>query len=141
VFLLPFLRKFCADGNSLAHTYKFASYLPSVMLDTLLNVPHFLIGLRNRLTIAQPFRQPPADPPQTASASYTPPPEVDPNSASRSSAYSQHSVEPRIDPSEDDETSPNDEDESLSGESSGVGSSWVSLNESRTDIQEDASGV
>ena len=36
-----------------------ASHLPSVLLDGLLNLPYFLISIRNWLLSVQPFRQPP----------------------------------------------------------------------------------
>jgi len=32
-----------------AHTYTYASYLPSKVLNTLLNIPHFLVSIRNSL--------------------------------------------------------------------------------------------
>lgn len=52
----------------LASTYKVASHLPTVVLDGLLSLPHFLISVRNRLLLVQPFRDPPTDlpPPVTA---------------------------------------------------------------------------
>jgi hypothetical protein len=47
-----------------ASTYKFASFLPPLLLDTLINIPHFLISVRNRLLPVQPFvRHPPPLPP------------------------------------------------------------------------------
>ena len=36
-----------------------ASHLPSILLDGLLNLPYFLISIRNWLLPVQPFRQPP----------------------------------------------------------------------------------
>ncbi|KAG6898288.1 hypothetical protein C0992_000733 [Termitomyces sp. T32_za158] len=42
-----------------ATTYKFASYLPSSILDTILNIPAFLISLRNCLIPVEPFVKPP----------------------------------------------------------------------------------
>ncbi|KAF9013927.1 hypothetical protein BDQ17DRAFT_1386496 [Cyathus striatus] len=59
-----------------AYTYKTASYLPPILLDTLLNIPHFLIQLRNRLLITQPYRQPPVDlpPPQLPLPTHAPTP-------------------------------------------------------------------
>jgi len=45
----------------LASTYRLASHLPSLLLDGLINLPHFLISIRNRLLPVQPFREPPAD--------------------------------------------------------------------------------
>ena len=41
-----------------AKTYRIASRLPSVVLETLLNIPYFLISLRNRLLPTQPFINP-----------------------------------------------------------------------------------
>ncbi|KAJ7721544.1 hypothetical protein DFH07DRAFT_946852 [Mycena maculata] len=47
-----------------ASTYKLASFLPPLLLDTLINIPHFLISLRNSLLPVQPFvRLPPPLPP------------------------------------------------------------------------------
>ncbi|KAF4614562.1 hypothetical protein D9613_003140 [Agrocybe pediades] len=51
-----------------ALTYKFASHLPSLLLDGLLNIPYFLISLRNRLLPLQPFRSPPTDLPLPVTA-------------------------------------------------------------------------
>ncbi|KAK0239750.1 hypothetical protein EDD85DRAFT_823179 [Armillaria nabsnona] len=42
-----------------AHTYKLASVLPSLILDTLLNIPYWLIAMRNALLPTQPFVRPP----------------------------------------------------------------------------------
>ncbi|KAK0484044.1 hypothetical protein IW261DRAFT_1466403 [Armillaria novae-zelandiae] len=42
-----------------AHTYRLASVLPSLILDTLLNVPYWLIAMRNALLPTQPFVRPP----------------------------------------------------------------------------------
>ncbi|KAF8636490.1 hypothetical protein AX17_003305 [Amanita inopinata Kibby_2008] len=41
-----------------AMTYKMASFLPSLALDALLNLPAFLISVRDRLLPVQPFIQP-----------------------------------------------------------------------------------
>lgn len=41
-----------------AYTYRMASHLPSLLLDGLLSLPHFLISIRNRLLPAQPFQRP-----------------------------------------------------------------------------------
>ncbi|KAJ2927731.1 hypothetical protein H1R20_g9360, partial [Candolleomyces eurysporus] len=50
-----------------ANTYKLAAYLPSLLLDALLNLPYFLIGLRNRLLPVNPHRAPPRSLPPTRS--------------------------------------------------------------------------
>lgn len=48
-----------------SHTYKYASFLPSLILDALLNIPHLLIALRNSLLpverAAPPLDLPPAE--------------------------------------------------------------------------------
>lgn len=118
-------------SDIIAHTYKFASHLPSVLLDTLLNIPHILIGIRNRLLPAQPFRQPPRD--------LAPPAPTRPKAVSYTT--SQASVQPQAQTStasqaEADETLSDCEAESVSGDS-GVDSSWVSLNGSQSDIRGD----
>ena len=38
-----------------AYTYRVASHLPSLILDSLLNIPHFLISIRNRILPVDPF--------------------------------------------------------------------------------------
>ncbi|KAJ7593892.1 hypothetical protein C8J56DRAFT_925475 [Mycena floridula] len=45
-----------------AKTYRLASFLPSLLLEILLNIPHFLISVRNSLLPAQPYIRPPTDP-------------------------------------------------------------------------------
>lgn len=55
-----------------ALTYRMASYLPSLLLDGLLNLPYYLIGLRNRLLPTQPFRRPPRSTPRSRHASGSP---------------------------------------------------------------------
>ena len=42
-----------------AHTYRLASVLPSLILDTLLTIPYWLIAMRNALLPTQPFVRPP----------------------------------------------------------------------------------
>ncbi|KAJ3540972.1 hypothetical protein NMY22_g4080 [Coprinellus aureogranulatus] len=51
-----------------ANTYKFASYLPSLLLEGLLNLPYLLIGLRNKLLPVNPHRTPPRNMPSTRSS-------------------------------------------------------------------------
>ncbi|KAF8211865.1 hypothetical protein K438DRAFT_1662468 [Mycena galopus ATCC 62051] len=102
-----------------ASTYKFASFLPPLLLDTLINIPHFLISVRNALLPVQPFvRHPPPLPPVQRAP--------EPPAAVRS---------------EEDESSGNDlsetgseaDVESNSGDGAGVGT-WVNLkNDQHTD--------
>lgn len=40
-----------------------ASHLPSLLLDGLLTLPHFLVSIRNRLLPVQPFQLPTVDTP------------------------------------------------------------------------------
>ncbi|KAG6899417.1 hypothetical protein C0993_010454 [Termitomyces sp. T159_Od127] len=92
-----------------ATTYKFASYLPSSILDTLLNVPAFLISVRNCLLPAEPFVRPPAD---------LPPPAQPTNAAALD-----------IDDENHDQSEANSEADVESNASDGVSSSWVSVQE------------
>jgi hypothetical protein len=46
-----------------AHTYGVASHLPTVLLDTILNIPHMLVSIRNKLLPVPP--PPPPPPPAT----------------------------------------------------------------------------
>ncbi|KAL0061040.1 hypothetical protein AAF712_012161 [Marasmius tenuissimus] len=101
-----------------ARTYKVASYLPNLILDTLLNVPHFLISVRNAILPTQPFVQPGSTAP--ASASLAPERRQDEESASSN----------EVDHSDHETGSEADVESNSSGEvSSGVDSSWVSLRE------------
>jgi hypothetical protein len=43
-----------------------ASHLPSLLLDGLLSLPHFLISIRNRLLPVQPFQLPTVDTPASS---------------------------------------------------------------------------
>ena len=45
----------------LANTYRLASHLPSLILDGLLNIPHILIAIRNRILPVEPFLRPAQD--------------------------------------------------------------------------------
>ncbi|KAJ7905858.1 hypothetical protein B0H14DRAFT_3543415 [Mycena olivaceomarginata] len=52
-----------SSPSELVHL-QIASFLPPLLLDTLINIPHFLISVRNRLLPVQPFvRHPPPLPP------------------------------------------------------------------------------
>ena len=90
-----------------------ASHLPCILLDGLLNLPYFLISIRNWLLPVQPFRQPPeALPPvptvKEENSVTTEVKEESKNCASENEANSEGDVE------------------SNSGDT--VESSWVSLN-------------
>ncbi|KAJ6453485.1 hypothetical protein C8R47DRAFT_1168125 [Mycena vitilis] len=91
-----------------ASTYKFASFLPPLLLDTLISIPHFLISLRNSFLPVQPFVRHPHSLPPVQPAHDTP------------AALEEESG------NELSETGSEADVESNSGEA-GVGS-WVSLN-------------
>ncbi|KAJ3499929.1 hypothetical protein NLJ89_g10012 [Agrocybe chaxingu] len=95
-----------------ASTYKIASYLPSILLDALLNLPHFLIGIRNRLLPVAPYHRPPTNLPSPVNAK-----KVNPEVESKE--VSSRSTSPDV------ETSSDADVESNAGDT--VASSWVSL--------------
>ncbi|TFK30045.1 hypothetical protein FA15DRAFT_663372 [Coprinopsis marcescibilis] len=100
-----------------AHTYMLASYLPSLLLDTLLNLPHLLIGLRNRLLPVEPFvrLRPDSLPKSRASPRQSPP-------------TRRHILPP---PTTDPEVPDVAESEFDAGsEPDSVASSWISLDSS-----------
>ncbi|KAG5636414.1 hypothetical protein H0H81_008155 [Sphagnurus paluster] len=101
-----------------ANTYRVASYLPSSLLDILLNIPHFLISARNRLLPVEPFILPPPD---------TVPHGAAPKPAEASAAIKQAPSE-----SEHDISGNSSEADVESNASSGMASSWISL-QSRED--------
>ncbi|KAF8447844.1 hypothetical protein L210DRAFT_3619274 [Boletus edulis BED1] len=123
-----------------AGTYAIASYLPPVLLDSLLALPHFLMTIRNRLLPPLPPR---TDPPSNRTVRSTTPashPENVPGTGTSSlvlhrpvgldSTISEAAVTPESHPNVEEEgTSPDAEAESNDGdlESTSVGSSWVSL--------------
>ncbi|KAF8965227.1 hypothetical protein BDZ97DRAFT_1699675 [Flammula alnicola] len=101
-----------------ASTYKIASHLPSLLLDGLINLPHFLISIRNRLLPVQPFRDPPAD---------LPPP-ITAKSATKTAA-----AEPKDETQESSEIETNSDADIESNAGDTVESSWVSLNKKNDD--------
>lgn len=125
---------------SLAGTYAIASYLPPVLLDNLLVLPHLLVDVRTRLL---PIPSPLADPASNrAVRSVTPAshPETVPGtgatplalqqSAGQVSTVSKAAVISDSHPDVNEQGAVSDADvESNDGdlESTGVGSSWVSL--------------
>ncbi|KAJ6597231.1 hypothetical protein DFH09DRAFT_1023917 [Mycena vulgaris] len=101
-----------------ASTYKFASFLPPLLLDTLISIPHFLVSLRNALLPVQPFvRHLPTLPPVQQAQ---PPPD-----ATRS--------EEEESGNDLSETGSEADIESNSGDATG-GGSWVSLKKDQADI-------
>ncbi|KAF5330387.1 hypothetical protein D9619_005467 [Psilocybe cf. subviscida] len=115
-----------------ALTYRVASHLPSIILDGLINLPHFLISLRNRLLPLQPFRDPPFDLPPPSTMSKRPAGSsagsvVVSTTLSRSAILKRAGTEPSSPSPYSSELETNDADvESNAGDA--VENSWVSLN-------------
>ena len=101
----------------LASTYHLASHLPSLLLDGLINLPHFLISIRNRLLPVQPFREPPPD---------LPPPVIERKPATTKPKEQLHT-------SSESETTSDADVESNAGDT--VDSSWVSLHQKVTEVE------
>ncbi|KAJ7709553.1 hypothetical protein B0H17DRAFT_1028316 [Mycena rosella] len=100
-----------------ASTYKLASFLPPLLLDTLINIPHFLISLRNALLPIQPFvRYPPPLPPVQRAQPLPDTPRTEDESGND---LSETGSEPDVD--------------NNSGDATG-GGSWVSLDKHQTEI-------
>jgi len=97
-----------------AHTYRIASNLPSLILDGLLNLPHFLISLRNRILPVEPFVRQTPDVPQ--------PPPVPPMGVATADSGGVHEHEEAG--NEPSETSSEADAESNASESV---DSWISL--------------
>ncbi|KAF9267632.1 hypothetical protein L218DRAFT_954823 [Marasmius fiardii PR-910] len=102
-----------------ARTYRLASHLPTLLLDTILNIPHFLISIRNTLLPSQPFVLPrPVMKPRADTITV-----ASPGRRLDEDSGSGHEVE-------HSETGSEADVESISsGDGSGVDSSWVSLRE------------
>jgi NAD(P)-dependent dehydrogenase (short-subunit alcohol dehydrogenase family) len=106
-----------------AKTYRVASLLPSLILNTLLNIPAFLISIRNSLLTTQPFIRPPASTPAPAplppsvQTQATPTPGVQKNPESSGESTNENS-----------EAGSEADVESNEGEDHGLAdSSWISL--------------
>lgn len=124
----------------LAGTYTIASCLPSVLLDNLLVLPHLLVDFRNRLLPPPTLRtdpasnhtvrnMPPASFAESAAGTGTTLLALQ-RSTEQVSAASRTAVTPELHPAVDEQEMNSDADvESNDGdvESTGVGSSWVSL--------------
>ncbi|KAJ7164781.1 hypothetical protein C8R43DRAFT_988485 [Mycena crocata] len=104
-----------------ASTYKFASFLPPLLLDTLISIPHFLISVRNALLPVQPYVRPPPHFPRVQPAQEAPPEvEVIRTEGDESSGdLSETGSEPDI--------------ESNYGDGTG-GGSWVNLKKNQADM-------
>jgi hypothetical protein len=120
----------------LAGTYALASKLPPFILDGLINLPHFLISVRNGLLPVTPTRAVPADqlpPPVTqqqkvAAKPYEAPVEVQPVSTVAAQTPDEESSsgdETRSNPGSNDDA----DVESNAGDASAVENSWVNLHE------------
>ncbi|KAF5373655.1 hypothetical protein D9758_000779 [Tetrapyrgos nigripes] len=107
-----------------AYTYKVASHLPSLVLDTLLNLPAFLISIRNALLPTQPFVMPR----RLGSDVHFPHPPASPagppSTTARSKPESEHDESSN---NELSETGSEADVESNEGDGTGVESSWVPL--------------
>ena len=90
-----------------------ASHLPSVLLDGLLNLPYFLISIRNWLLPVQPFRQPPGNLPPVPTVK-------------QESSVTTEVKEESLNCASENEANSEGDVESNSGDT--VESSWVSLN-------------
>lgn len=133
--LLPTRLSWLTIGG-LAHTYKYASYLPSLILDTLLNIPHYLITARNGLLPVRPFVRPPA-PPSAAAAPVKP-------TAQRqiTATSSQPESEPEESSNNEHSEAGSEADvESNSDDHDGTGGSWVSLKKTSEDEAAVAAGA
>ena len=107
-----------------AGTYAFASYLPIPVLDILLNIPHFLMGIRNAL-LPVPPRVPitPAAPElAVARSNQTPTKHVRQTSGTSSDQDHSH-----LSGSEADVESNTEHDHESGMGDSVMGESWVSL--------------
>ena len=111
-----------------AHTYAFASYLPPLLLDALLNIPYFLASVRNALLPVPPRV---VVPPRAAAAAQPPPPQppVRPAEKQKQDAASSGTDSEHEHEHEHSETGSEADVES----NSGVGESWVSLKSRSTD--------
>ena len=102
----------------IAPTYRIASHLPTVLLDGLINLPYFLISIRNRLLPVQPFRAPLANVPPPVTSKHAPPKDEAP-------------APEKTPESSDFETNSDADVESNIGDA--AESSWVSLNNKHAD--------
>ncbi|KAE9397356.1 hypothetical protein BT96DRAFT_921555 [Gymnopus androsaceus JB14] len=113
-----------------AKTYRVASLLPSLILNTLLNIPAFLISVRNSLLTTQPFIRPPASTPAPAplppSAQEQAAALVVPKKNSESSGESSNNEHSETGSEADVESNEEDQEHGMAE------SSWISLPEGDT---------
>ncbi|KAH8106858.1 hypothetical protein BXZ70DRAFT_915360 [Cristinia sonorae] len=106
-----------------ARTYVLASYLPSIILDGLLNLPHFLLSIRNALLPIQPHIIPREAKPSAPLVAPAPRP-------AQQQRLRIEDSPPSSDQDVQDVASDVGSDADVeSNEGSGVGESWVSLKE------------
>jgi hypothetical protein len=106
-----------------ANTYRIASHLPSFLLDVILNIPHFLISIRNALLPippALPQSSPPSVPPSLPTAQTS-------DSLATAAAEGSDQDQDHEGGHDSSEASSEAEVESGLGEPGCGGSSWVSL--------------
>ena len=129
----------------LAGTYVLASKLPLFILDALINLPHFLVSVRNGLSPAVPTAMIPADqlpPPVTQQQKVVPETDEGPvpdstgdvkvESATVVTAEVQDEESSSGDEKQSNPSSNGDADvESNAGDASAVESSWINLREKR----------
>ncbi|RPD67955.1 hypothetical protein L226DRAFT_555675 [Lentinus tigrinus ALCF2SS1-7] len=101
-----------------AHTYAFASYLPPLLLDALLNIPYFLASIRNALLPVPPRV---ILPPRVAAAAQPPPP---PPASVVTAAAAEKQPEPTSGTDSEHEHSETGSEADVES-NSGVGESWV----------------
>ena len=113
----------CPSHRSLpARTYVLASALPTLILDTLLNLPQLLISLRNSLVTVPPPAILPYPPPKPPVVPQPAPAERRPL-AERAPAPVDSDSDRQVDTSSETGSDADVE----SNEGSGVGESWISL--------------
>ncbi|GBE81750.1 predicted protein [Sparassis crispa] len=107
-----------------AGTYTLASQLPALVLDALLNIPHFLVSIRNALLPVPPRVAPDPSVPPVVPAT-VPPTAAVKKPETEESPFS--SDQEHLHDHELSETGSEADVESNEGDASGVGESWVSL--------------
>lgn len=115
---------FPTDPRLAARTYALASYLPGVLLDAILNVPHFLVSVRNALLPVQPH----IILPQSAYVPPVPPPGPAPEAPALEQKQATRERAADSDPEQHDNASENGSEADVeSNAGSGVGESWISV--------------